>query len=336
TFSVEEFQEDQWVILQQFNNDVIYEEDVYAAYAQLGDKKGRIGYQAGLRFEYSDVLTELKETSQTNQRNYWNFFPSAFLTYEISKNKSFQLAYSRRISRPGFWTLLPFFGFTDARNLFTGNPNLNPEYTNSFEFSHLNKFDRGSGLVSIYYRHKTDVIQRILLTDSLGFSQRFPVNLGTASDFGLEFSGNLDLKKWWLISGNGNLYRQIIQGDFDGEDFDADTYVFQGRLSSKWKYKKVWSLQLSCNYRSPRQTTQGRMLDRYNIDLALAADMLKGNGTLTFKIVDMFNTRRRRFIAEGEDFFQEVDFQWRARQMLLTFNYRINQKKKKERPDYYE
>jgi hypothetical protein len=69
------------------------------------------------------------------------------------------------------------------------------------------------------------------------------------------------------------------------------------------------------------------MLDRYNIDLALAAEMFKGNGTLTFKVVDLLNTRKRRYILNGDDFFQEGEFQWRARQMLLSFNYRINQRK---------
>jgi hypothetical protein len=44
------------------------------------------------------------------------------------------------------------------------------------------------------------------------------------------------------------------------------------------------------------------------------------------------NSRKFRSIIDREDegYFMERDFQWRARQFLLTFTYRLN--KKKETP----
>ena len=103
----------------------------------LKTEKGKFSYQFGLRGEYSQVVTELIETNELNDRNYFNLFPSAFFNYEFSEKDAIQLSYSRRIQRPRFWYLNPFFTYNDRRNLFSGNPNLNPEFTDSYELNYL-------------------------------------------------------------------------------------------------------------------------------------------------------------------------------------------------------
>ena len=108
-----------------------------------------------------EVLTELLETGERNDRTYTNLFPSLFLGYEFNEGSSIQLSYSKRISRPRFWDLNPFFTFADARNIFSGNPNVDPEFTDSYEIGYLRFWDKASITSSIYYRHTTGVIQRI-------------------------------------------------------------------------------------------------------------------------------------------------------------------------------
>ena len=94
-------------------------------------------------------------------------------------------------------------------------------------------------------------------------------------------------------------------------------------------FKKL-DFQASIDYRSPRKTTQGRTKSMYNVDAGLAMDVLKGNGTITFSCKDIFNTRKWRSIIEEDDYYSESEFQWRSRQFILGFSYRLNQKKKKE------
>ncbi len=323
--------DDVWTPLAGLSNNFIYEEDIYAAYTIVGNKINKFNWQAGLRAEYSDVLTKLVQTDSVNHRKYANLFPSVFLGYEISEKNSVQVSYSRRIRRPGFWELNPFFTYSDARNFWSGNPNLNPEFTDSYEVGYLQYFDKGSITSSVFYRHTNDVIERIRtqISDTSSFTQ--PVNLATQDDYGLEFTWSYDPIKNWRINGNVNFFRSITDGEYEGQVFNADTYTWFGRVSSRVTLFKKVDFQVNFNYRAPRKTTQGRSLAIWHVDPAASMDVLKGNGTLTFSVRDLFNTRRRRYVTQGENFYTEGDWQWRARQATLTFSYRLNQKKQRGR-----
>ena len=330
-FKVEqEYGDGNWETLAGLSNDFIYEENIYAAYTSLGNKLDKFKWQVGLRSEYSDVYTELVVDDSINDRQYFNFFPSIFMGYELSEKNSMQVSYSRRIRRPGFWELNPFFTYSDARNFWSGNPNLNPEFTDSYEVGYLRYFDKGSLTSSVFYRHTKDVVERIRTqtSDTSSFTQ--PVNLATQNDYGLEFTFSYDPFKFWRLNGNANFFRSVTEGEYQEQVFDADTYTWFGRLSSRLTIKKNLDFQVNFNYRAPRKTTQGESKALWHIDPALSMDVLNGNGTLTLSVRDVFNTRRRRYITEGDNFYTEGDWQWRARQTTLTFSYRLNQKKQRE------
>lgn len=327
-YSVELNNTGEWLPLADFTNELRYHEDIYAAYTMYSNKYKKLSYQGGLRAEYSDIRTELVRTGERNPRSYLNFFPSAHLSYELTENTSVQLSYSRRLSRPKFRELIPFSAYSDARNLRIGNPNLDPEYTNSLEAGYLRTFTRGSFLGSVYYRHTTGVVQRITFTDTTGLIVTYPINLSTQDAIGIEANVSYEFTKWWRVNGNINLYRAIVNGSYEGRTYHSDTYTATGRGTSVFKLPKDISLQLSANYSAPRESTQGRILAMYHADLGLSKDLLKGNGTLTGSIRDVFNTRRFRSVTNTGYLYAESDFQWRARQFLLTFTYRLNQKKK--------
>ena len=328
-FQVDQIQDADWMALGNFTNNLIYDENIHAAYATYGNKFGHVSFQTGLRAEYSEVRTELVQTNEINPRDYFNYFPSIFLGYEFNEKNTFQVSYSRRIRRPGFWELNPFLTFSDARNIWGGNPDLNPEYTNSYEVGYLKYFDKGSVTSSVFYRHTDDVIERIREVTSDTSSTTRPRNLSTRDDYGLEFTFSYDPSKIWRLNGNVNFFRSQTEGEFEGQSFSADTYTWFGRMSSRVTVFKKVDLQVNFNYRAPRENTQGRSLAQWNIDPAASMDILKNKGTLTLSVRDLFNTRRRRYISEGENFLVEGNWQWRARQATLTFNYRLNQKKQR-------
>lgn len=331
-FKAEELNTDEeWEDIPGFVNDLAYTEKIHAAYVMYGNKIGKFSYQGGLRGEYSDITTDLKLTNEVNHRTYLNLFPSGHFSYEIKENRSVQLSYSRRVRRPRFWSLLPFFNYSDPRNIYSGNPNLDPEYTDSYEMGYLVQGKKGTLLSSVYYRHVTGVIERILLNDTTGLTRRFPTNLGTRDSYGLEFSGNYDLMPWWSFNGSVNLYKSITEGEYEGQDFSAETYTWNGRISTKWKIKKKLNVQTSFRYRAPQTTTQGSSLAMYNWDAGASVDCLKGKGTLSFSARDILNTRKRRSIIESKNFYSESEFQYRMRSLILTFSYRINQKKRRGR-----
>jgi len=131
-FLAEQLINGQWTILQNLSNTFTYHENVEAVYTIFGSKTGRFSYQGGLRGEYTYLKTALVNTGEEYPRDFFQLFPSGHVNYEFQDQNQLQLSYSRRIRRPGFWELNPFINFTDSRNLYAGNPNLNPETTDSY------------------------------------------------------------------------------------------------------------------------------------------------------------------------------------------------------------
>ncbi|MEK7253426.1 MAG: outer membrane beta-barrel family protein [Bacteroidota bacterium] len=328
-YLVEEFQNDTWQSLPGLSNDFRYNENVQAAYATFGNEFGKFSVQPGLRFEWSDIETKLLQTNEINRQRYGKLFPSLHLSYELPKENALQISYSRRIRRPGDWELNPFFTFSDARNFWSGNPKLKPEFTNSFELGHIKYWEKATLTSAIFYRHSTGVIERLRTVDAEGNSFTRPENLAERDDYGFEFTWTFDLIEAWRLNGNLNLFRSQTSGEALGQSFETDDFTAFGRVSSRLTLFKKLDIQTTFNYRAPRKTPQGEEKAGYYADLGVSLDVLKNNGTLTLSVRDVFNTRRRRSVSRGEDFFTESNFK-RARQATLTASYRLNQQKKRE------
>ena len=317
-----------WITLPAFDNNMEFTERIYAVYTMLGNKIKKFSYQLGLRGELSDIQTGLIKTNQINRRRYFNLFPSTSLSFEMDEKNTLQLSYSYRINRPDFRNLTPFADFSDPRVYFTGNPNLNPEYTHSMEAGHLVDWGKGSVMAGVYYRYKKGVIERIRILDTVtGITNIVPVNLSTRRDLGVEFNLTLSISDWWKFNSNVNFYRAVAKGSYNDELLQSKTVSWTNRTTSRMTFFKKLDFQASLNYQSPRITTQGKELSIYSIDLGLAKDVLKGKGTLTFNVRDLMNSRKRRSVVDLPGYYSKSDFLWRPRQLTLTLNYRLNQQK---------
>jgi outer membrane receptor protein involved in Fe transport len=328
-YVVEEFNDIDWDTLDGLTNTFVYDENIHDGYFSFGNKHNKFSYLAGLRAELSDVSTQLLQTNEVNDRNYFNFFPSLHLTYELPRENAIQISYSRRIKRPGYRSLNPFRTFSDSRNLYQGNPDLDPEFTNSMEIGHIKYFEKGTLSSAFYYRHTDGVVQRIKTINDDGSTVSRPENLATEDAFGIEATITYSFLDWWQLDGDLNLYRSIVDGSNQGEGFESDNFSWFGRLTSRMTVLKSTDIQLRFNYRAPTQTVQGSRQAMYFLDLAISKDVLKNKGTITLSARDLLNTRKRRYTIYGDNFYTEGEFQWRSREVKLTFNYRLNQKKKR-------
>ncbi len=339
-------QANQWQMTDSLSNNFIYYEDVHAAYAIFGDKPGRFSYQLGLRAEYSDINSDLHsinresglmEITQSNPRKYLSLFPTTHFTYQLSDNRSVEWSYSRRIRRPGQRWLNPFLSLTDNRSYRTGNPNLNPEFTNSVELGYLHHFSKASLNSSIYYRNTQDVIQRVTTsvpTDSVTLRYTMPMNLASENSYGFEFVLTADITTWWKTNTNFNFYRQVINGEnvegTQNTTLNSDTYTWNARTNSQFKLAPGLNAQLTFFYRAPNERPQGRNKSLAIADFGINKEILDKKGTLSFTVNDIFNTRRWRSETYNDDFYSEGDFQWRPRTFNLGFTYQLRKTNKKE------
>jgi len=311
--------------LDSLNNNFLYDENINAAYAIIGNKFKRFSYQFGLRAENTDIKTTLAQTNESNPRNYTNLFPSAHFTYKLPQENSLQISYSRRVRRPRYNDLSPFVTFSDNRNFFSGNPDLNPEFTDAYDLGHVKFFEKGSFASSLYYRYTTGKIDRIRRVNSDGFASTRPENLLDEHSFGAEFTSSYSVAKWWKLDFNFNFFRAITDGSNIQEDYQSDTYAWFTRQTSRFSLAKKTDIQIRASYEAPRKTPQGEVKSLFFTDLSVSRDLFKGQGKLILNVLDVFNSRRFRSITRGENFITESNGQMRLRQINLTLNYRLNQ-----------
>jgi len=325
TFSVEERQQDNWVSLPAFNDNFLYLESVNAAFTTLGTEWGDFSGQVGLRLENTRIRTEVKSTEQVNDQNYLNLFPSVFLNYSFNDRQSVQLSYSRRLSRPWSRSLIPFVDFDDPRSQFTGNPDLRPEFSNSYEAGYLHHWETGSLLTSFYYRYRTDVIERIT-EQKEGVTRIFPINLATEKSWGVEFSVDQKIVNALSLSGNANLFRSNSDGSYQGQVFSSEAEIFQSRMRLRWDIAKGWKYEVSMRHRGPRETTQGRRAGMTMIDTGLSREFNDGKAVLTLNVRDLLDAQNfnNTVTTDGNlntDFYSEREFSWSSRSATINFQY---------------
>ncbi len=307
------------------DNVFLYDENILAVYGIVGNERAKWSYQAGLRAEYTDIETRLVETKESNPRSYTNLFPSGHLNYKANEKNAFQLSYSRRIRRPVYNDLSPYVTFSDQRNFFSGNPNLNPEFTDSYELGHILYREKSTLFSTVYYRSTQDKIQRIRTVGDNGFSVTAPYNLVGEESYGLEFSGDYVASSWWKLDFNANFFYAVVDGSNLNQNFQATTTSMLFRQSSRFTLPKGWDLQVRGNYEARRKTAQGVQKGIFFLDLSASKKILNQRGTLIFNVADAFNSRINRYITEGSNFFTEGESQMVLRQTNLTFTYRFKQ-----------
>lgn len=344
-FKVDSLTSDGWAPKDKFFTRTDYRQNVYAAYVQFGQAFGKFSYFAGVRMENSDITVKSILDNSTVNKNYTDFFPSLFLNYEFESTDQLQLSYSRRIRRPRGWYLIPFSSYSDNRNLFMGNPDLNPQYTDSYEMSYVTKLGKLMITPNIYYSITHDNIQRYQSINDDGAIVSRPINAGTDERYGGDLTFTYRPFRWWNMMGNVNLYGYKTRGehtdtytDIDtGEtttqltNFDGDGFSWFGRISNTFNLPSKFSVQLSGMYRAGSKTAQSERKPSYSIDLSVSKDLFNDNATLTASVRDLFDTRSFRSTSFGENFFMESKFRWGVRSVNVSFTYRFNQSKRDQR-----
>ncbi len=318
--------------------DYEYKEQVAALYTSLGNDWGRWSGQVGVRAEMTNIFTNLKgyahdgTDSINGGKPYIDFFPSAHLNYSVNENNQFQVSYTRRIRRPGFWQMSPFRSYNDNRNIRMGNPALKPTYMDSYELGYIHFWDKASFSFTAYYRHGNNTIRSYTyMADSVFYSM--PVNFGKADDFGVELVAQGQMTKWWNLNGNVNFFRSYSNGTINGKEYPTESWMLFGRAVSKFKIKNWFDFQLTAHVMGPHKEPLGMRKGNWWMDLAVSKEVFHGNGTITFNVRDLFNSRSWGGESWGDGFWQYNTSTWNRRSFSINFNYRINQQNmKRNRP----
>ena len=323
-----------WVTDLGKTNHFLYDENINAAYLNLNKQLKKWSFQAGLRVENTNAKGHQlgngvnKDSSFT--RNYINAFPTAYISYEANKSNSFSINYGRRIDRPAYQDLNPFYYFLDEYTYQAGNTLLKPQFTNSIELSHTYK---GFLTTTLNYSKTVDVITDVL--KQINSERKTFVNkdnIATKINMGIAVNAMVNVSKVWSANLYGNLALDKFKGMINGGLLDASIPVFTGNANNQFKFKKGWSAELSGFYRS--KWIEGQIMGNpiWSISTGVQKQVLKNKGTLKLNINDIFNSQN----FSGAVKYQEIDVRIKdshdSRRIGLAFTYRFGKAMQNQRP----
>jgi outer membrane receptor protein involved in Fe transport len=284
----------EYVKLPLFSSIVNYKQNVYAGYAiYSGKHKEKLGYQFGLRSEYTDRNIAMETMSSETVIQRLDLFPSAHFSYQMSKKNQLKANVSRRIQRPRSWNLEPFIFWEDPYTVRQGNPNLLPEYIQSYELGWISELKKGSFSLEMYHRNTINTIERIQEPYDSSVVLKRPINAGVSNSTGLEVAYRKRFKDWWSVDLGVNSFFYQISGVLNDVAFDSEAFTYNVRFANTFNIASDWKFQLISSYTSPRATAQGRTNGYYSVDLALKKDFWKNRMSSSFQFRNALNSIKR-------------------------------------------
>lgn len=305
-------------------NDYAYNEDIYAVYGAYDMKIGKFGFKAGLRAEQTGTKGDLKNTGQVTKSSYFDLFPSLNLNQKIDETQEISLSYSRRINRPSVQMLNPFVTAFDPYNYFSGNPDLKPEYVNSFELGYLKYFEVMTINPSIFYTHKKDQLSRTReILDSNIALLTFD-NYGNTENYGAELVLNAKPLEFLNLNGSVSYYKNVIDATNLDSAYKNENYTWNGRLSANVTVPSIADLGISYFYSGRNVFAQGVLEPFQSMDVSMKRDFFDKRVTLGFRVSDVFNTLKFDVKLDNTQNFQETFYRKRdTRALYFNLTYRF-------------
>ncbi len=328
------------------DTDFNYIRDIYSAYVTYGKTFEKWSYQFGARAE--TVTDEAKairffesETETIPFKNdYFQIYPSAFLTYSPSEKNSYQASVSRRVDRPGLQQVNPIREWSTPLVSSFGNTELLPQYTNSIEVNYTRNLKNGSITAGVFYRIIEDEINRAVFIDRLDLNRIILSydNFDNTSAYGVELSSNYKATKWWSFNASFDLFAQTQKGiseifntsegqdpsldDIEVREISVDNIRYNFRMGNNFKVNKKLTLSAFGIYRGENKGLQFTNKPMYFVNTGLRYSFLSDAATFSFNYNDIFNTMKFRF--EGDrPYPQNGQFNWESNTWNIGLSYRF-------------
>ena len=313
-----------------------YNRSNLAVYSIYSDELGNFNYQAGVRTELTYRTIKLTDNNQEFSINRWDFFPSLHTSYKFGGGTELMASYTKRINRPNGWNLEPFLTWWDPNNVRMGNPNLLPEFIDSYELGFQTLIGDITFNNDIYYRINHDRIDWVRSAYSENVTLNTFANVGTDYSLGTEYMFTFNPLKLWNVNLMGDIYDYRIKGVINDLPYEKKSFNWNVRFNNGINFTKTTQLQLNIRYNSPSVSSQGRYEGFFRTDAAVKQDLFEKNISLTLQARDLFKTGKREFTSQGADFYSYTYYTREAPMVILNLRFNFNNYKDKETPNNNE
>lgn len=312
-----------------------FEEDVHAVYGVLSHGVGKFELQGGLRGERATRDFSLAEPAGSFPYSKISLFPSGVVRYKVSDATELKASYSRRVRRPGSFELNPFPNFFDPQNVFLGNPNLNPEYTDALELGFSRTGQLGSLQLSPFYRRTTDIIRVNIEPEAIIDGREVTTvsfeNLATANSWGTDLNGSLRLGPKFNGFGAFNIFKMVTDGGSQSA-LSSDAVTWSFRVNGTTNLSSTLSVQGMFFYRAPVKVERGEFSSFKMTNVTIRKKLDGDKSSVSVRFADPFNTSRFRVRAGDGNIFQTTERRPAVRATFFTFQYNFGQAPKLRPP----
>lgn len=304
----------------------IYEENIQAAYINAKAQLKQTTLQLGLRLENTRSKGTSVTTNTVNERSYLKLFPSFFVQQTLNKDNNINFNYSYRISRPAYHMLNPFKWMVDPYTYNIGNPNLKPQFTNSFTLSHNFK---NLLITSLGYSATNDLFTQIIRQDDASKTvYQTNENLNNSLDLNASETFQLQPTKWWRLNGTATVMHKSVKFE---DNLSLERWSYIGNVSNNITLPWKLETELSANYQSSQLISNIIIRQRYSIDLGIQRKVLNDQGLIKIALSDLFNTGCGSAYAKYGNVDIDVSNKWDSRQLNVSFSYRFGKNDFKNR-----
>ncbi len=305
----------------EYTNHFIYDENINAAYLNFSTEWKKTGVQIGLRAEDTRSKGNSVTKNDVVKRHYLEFFPSLSLSQKLGKDHELGLSYSRRIDRPSYDDLNPFLNFLDEYTFSKGNPFLNPQFTNSVDFSHTYK---GTITTSLGYSHTTDAMTTVTEQDDVT-KKTFAIqrNLDEQNVYSLSVYAPVPVTKWWNVTNNIQVFRIDFKSTSNGGTLNAGQTAMTYNLDQSFTFSKTAGADFSGQYQSPMLYGIFKIKSQLVFNAGLRKSLYNNRLNIRVNMNDLFNGRKQRISTT----YQNMDLHFIEKQESqigrVTISYRF-------------
>jgi outer membrane receptor protein involved in Fe transport len=312
-----------WEIDDRFTSVTDFRRDIHAAYSTYSNALGNFEFMTGLRGELT--VREIRNTNLPDELvlNRFDLFPTIHTSYKMNQNNELMASYSRRINRPGGRDLDPIPAYFNRYTIRVGNPELEPEYTDSYELGALKRFGRSYISLDGFHRVTNNKIDRYQTFEDGIFYLRTG-NFDKDYSTGLEVTGNISFTKWLLVNASASVFNYKITGEINGSTIDRESRNWNGRMNTTFRFSENSRLQVNGFFRGPSVSAQGETKAMFFSNLSYRHEFFDRKLSATLSVRDPLGTGKFERESFGPDFNSWFRWKNEPRIVRLTLSYRIN------------
>ncbi|MBL7744851.1 MAG: TonB-dependent receptor family protein, partial [Chitinophagaceae bacterium] len=323
--SYQNFDGSGWIEDEGKSNHFIYKENIHAFYSSMEKKWKQFSLQAGLRYENTSYkANQLGNTLQKDSsfsRRYGGLFPSGYISFEADSANSFTLSAGRRLDRPAFQVLNPFYFIINKYTYQTGNPFILPQYSWNIELNHQYKNVLST---SLSYSIVKNYFSQLFFNDSTkGVLLYTQGNVGQTLNLGLSSTLTVSPFKWWSLTAQASYNHKKLKG-INGTDYNTDINQLNVNISNQLTIAKLYSVEVSGFYTTKaRNDIQELLYPTGQFSLGVSRPLMKKKATLKCSARDIFYTNAMEGLTQFPDATEYFILRRDSRVFTLSFTYRF-------------